>query len=275
MIENTRGSFVIYSLMVGMVILILALALAPAIADFTGSAMNSTSTTYNDYNDLREWDIYAFALVNGTYKLNNTDIELYQKFEFPPSLYGTYYMMNNITLTGRRVGNPTGTITVRIVEGNNPHAVNTVNFSTSAAQPITNFGATTTNVTFTLPAASKYYINAPYYMVVVNVTGVDNSDYLLLGTTNVTPNLFYDEIRLFNTTSNVITTTPENLDLLFRYSVRDGGVTTGGLDCDNSSISNFDKATCIATDLMLFYFIGFLIFLAGAVITAKFVFGED
>jgi len=49
-----------------------------------------------------------------------------------------------------------------------------------------------------------------------------------------------------------------------------------GLNCSYSdNISNFDKATCIATDLMLFYFIGFLIFLAGAVITAKFVFGED
>ena len=47
-----------------------------------------------------------------------------------------------------------------------------------------------------------------------------------------------------------------------------------GLDCNNTSISNFDKATCVATDLTLFYFIAFLIFLAGAVVTAKFAFGE-
>jgi len=46
-----------------------------------------------------------------------------------------------------------------------------------------------------------------------------------------------------------------------------------GLDCNNASISNFDKATCVATDLSLFYFIGFLICLAGAVVTAKFAFG--
>jgi hypothetical protein len=47
---------------------------------------------------------------------------------------------------------------------------------------------------------------------------------------------------------------------------------TIGLDCTNSSISNFDKATCVVTDLNLFYFIGGLIFIAGAVIVAKIVF---
>jgi len=48
---------------------------------------------------------------------------------------------------------------------------------------------------------------------------------------------------------------------------------TAGLDCDNSSISNFDKATCVSTDLTLFYFIGALIFIAGLIITSKVVFG--
>jgi len=47
---------------------------------------------------------------------------------------------------------------------------------------------------------------------------------------------------------------------------------TVGLDCANASISNFDKATCTVTDLNLFYFIGGLIFIAGAVITAKIIF---
>ncbi len=45
-----------------------------------------------------------------------------------------------------------------------------------------------------------------------------------------------------------------------------------GLDCENTSISNFDKATCIATDLTLFYFIGGLIFIAGTIVTAKIIF---
>lgn len=49
---------------------------------------------------------------------------------------------------------------------------------------------------------------------------------------------------------------------------------TVGLNCSYDNISNFDKAACVATDLTLFYFIAFLIFLAGAVVTAKFVFGD-
>lgn len=45
-----------------------------------------------------------------------------------------------------------------------------------------------------------------------------------------------------------------------------------GLDCSNESISNFDKASCIATDLMLPYFIGFLIFFAGAIVVGRIIF---
>jgi hypothetical protein len=48
---------------------------------------------------------------------------------------------------------------------------------------------------------------------------------------------------------------------------------TIGMDCNNASISDFDKAACTATDLTLFYFIGGLIFIAGTVITAKIIFG--
>ena len=44
---------------------------------------------------------------------------------------------------------------------------------------------------------------------------------------------------------------------------------TTGMDCDNSSISDFDKAGCITSDLTLFYFIAGLIFLGGAVIAAR------
>ena len=44
---------------------------------------------------------------------------------------------------------------------------------------------------------------------------------------------------------------------------------TIGLDCSNSAISNFDKATCVVTDLSLFQFIVGLLVLAGAVITAR------
>ena len=47
---------------------------------------------------------------------------------------------------------------------------------------------------------------------------------------------------------------------------------TVGLDCSNSSISNFDKATCVVTDFSLFYFFGGLIFIAGLVITGRIIF---
>jgi len=48
---------------------------------------------------------------------------------------------------------------------------------------------------------------------------------------------------------------------------------TLGLDCSNSSISDFDKATCIATDVSMFYFIAGLLLVGGAVVFAKIIFG--
>jgi len=48
---------------------------------------------------------------------------------------------------------------------------------------------------------------------------------------------------------------------------------TLGLDCSNSSISNFDKGTCVITDFSIPYFFGGLIFIGGAVVVAKLVFG--
>lgn len=47
-----------------------------------------------------------------------------------------------------------------------------------------------------------------------------------------------------------------------------------GLDCNNSSISTFDKGTCLIADISFPYFIAFLIFLAGAIITAKLIGGS-
>jgi len=47
---------------------------------------------------------------------------------------------------------------------------------------------------------------------------------------------------------------------------------TYGLDCDNSSISNYDKATCVVVDLNLFYFIGALILIGGGFFITKIIF---
>lgn len=48
---------------------------------------------------------------------------------------------------------------------------------------------------------------------------------------------------------------------------------TLGLDCDNSSISNYDKGACVITDFSLFYFFGGLIFIGGAVLGSRIIFG--
>ena len=45
----------------------------------------------------------------------------------------------------------------------------------------------------------------------------------------------------------------------------------GGMDCSNSSISDFDKNACLSTDLSLPIFIGIVIFIGGAAITVKYV----
>lgn len=44
-----------------------------------------------------------------------------------------------------------------------------------------------------------------------------------------------------------------------------------GLDCSNSSISDFDKANCLYVDYQQPLFIGFLVFLAGAIIVARLI----
>jgi len=45
-----------------------------------------------------------------------------------------------------------------------------------------------------------------------------------------------------------------------------------GLDCGNSSISTYDKGACVVADLSIFHFAGGIIFIAGAVISAKLIF---
>lgn len=48
---------------------------------------------------------------------------------------------------------------------------------------------------------------------------------------------------------------------------------TIGLDCDNVSISDFDKGTCVIVDSFNWFFVGTLVALGGAVIGAKILFG--
>ena len=52
----------------------------------------------------------------------------------------------------------------------------------------------------------------------------------------------------------------------------DNAMNSTDLNCSNDSISNFDKAACVAVDLNLFYFIGALILIGGVIVTAKIIF---
>lgn len=47
-----------------------------------------------------------------------------------------------------------------------------------------------------------------------------------------------------------------------------------GLDCSNSTISDYDKANCVFVDLLNPYFVGFLIFAGGAIVGAKIIGGQ-
>jgi predicted metal-binding membrane protein len=45
-----------------------------------------------------------------------------------------------------------------------------------------------------------------------------------------------------------------------------------GLNCSSTTLSGYDKAACITTDMTTFYFVGILVFIGGAVLIAKLVF---
>jgi hypothetical protein len=46
-----------------------------------------------------------------------------------------------------------------------------------------------------------------------------------------------------------------------------------GMDCQNDSISNFDKVSCTAVDSFNYLFFGVVIFIAGAIVFGKIYFG--
>jgi hypothetical protein len=62
--------------------------------------------------------------------------------------------------------------------------------------------------------------------------------------------------------------TKQIVDLTTNFS-GDTPSTIQTLNCNDASISNFDKATCRITDISQFYFIGGLIFLAGGILAAR------
>jgi len=47
---------------------------------------------------------------------------------------------------------------------------------------------------------------------------------------------------------------------------------TLGLDCDNATISNFDKGACVVADISIFYFFGGLILIGGGIAISRIIF---
>lgn len=50
--------------------------------------------------------------------------------------------------------------------------------------------------------------------------------------------------------------------------------TTLGLNCSDSTINNYNKATCLFSDISLPAFVGSVIFIAGGIIGAKLLIGQ-
>ncbi len=64
----------------------------------------------------------------------------------------------------------------------------------------------------------------------------------------------------------------QTIDNVRANSTTTDGVESIGMNCTDASISNFQNAACITTDLTIFYFIGGLIFLAGIILSSKILF---
>lgn len=63
------------------------------------------------------------------------------------------------------------------------------------------------------------------------------------------------------------------LALAWAFPIREAvDNTRTSMDCSNTSISNFDKAGCLVSDMTIFYFIGGLIAMVGIVIGTKIAF---
>ncbi len=52
-------------------------------------------------------------------------------------------------------------------------------------------------------------------------------------------------------------------------NLTNGSTQAQNLDCANSSISSFDKGACLVTDVSMPYFIGTMLLIGGAIITAR------
>jgi hypothetical protein len=262
---NNRGQVIIYGLMLGITIVILALALAGPVKERVENTISTNSIEYKYYY-IRDFFITNENFAKGNYTINNDSTILIQEFRTNSIENIQYTLLKNITLKGYKYGSPVGNITFVLRESISGENI------TSISIPMSSFSTSTSNITSNFSGGiflnSQLTYNGIFYFSMIN-----NTDYL-----NLTKNIIIYDLwtgNLYNSTDNLINTIlVENTDLYFKIGLSDNGIEHIGLDCSNGSISNFDRATCLATDLTLFQFVGGLIFMAGALVTARIIFGD-
>jgi hypothetical protein len=58
----------------------------------------------------------------------------------------------------------------------------------------------------------------------------------------------------------------------FSTTAMNNSTDNSGLNCTDSTISNFDRGACVVVDLYPAYFVGALIFIGGAILISKIIF---
>lgn len=231
------------------------------------------------YNDVLGQDRYFKGYIDEVVIMNSTISsaqvkEIYdstnvsgytQSFTVQDVGGSSFLKLSNISLNGKKIGNPNGIINVYLKESTSGSILSEGTYNTSSL--------TTTYDNFTINMSEYFFsVNGEYYLF-VNCSNINSTNYVSLNTTSVIDSYWDGELYSFGYYNGQEQLLEENSkDLLFKYSLITNGRESSGLDCSNSSISNFDKATCYVVDMNLFYFIGALIFIAGGIITAKFLF---
>lgn len=269
---NKGGFAIIISFMLGVILFLLALALAPPLSQVINGVRSESTIKYTYYNNLRNWSIYSANLTNGEHIMNSSSLSVYQYFQLNKYNLDSknYFKFTNTTLKLKKVGNPIGNITIKILEGLplEELALNITNSTLSLSSIDTSFE----NITFNFNDQSIFSTIYPYYTLNIDVTGVDSDNYIVIGTTNITDNLFESDAYIYNNTNKSYFNIPiyyEDYtikDVLFEISVVDGGLESIGLNCSATDLNYQTKGVCTTTDSMLPFFIATLLGIAGIII---------
>ena len=269
---NNKGSAFYYTLMIGILVLVIALAFAGPLKSMVDRARGNTtnietnSTTYSINTTEEDIDI--------TY---NSDFDLGLATWWPGLQLKPTVNLTLITVTKTPLSDATYCAIAN--DSQFPYILETdINISGNGT-----FVGNDCDILF---EGEPVNLNAGtlYRVGVWNRTnGVDGDFHIALENPMAGTYPYLSTNGLINVTSGV-NTGGNSLNSLTWYLIDNftvsktetivtyGNITTIGLDCSNSSISTYDKGACMVADLTIFHFIGGLIFIAGAVLTAKLIF---